>query len=422
MTRGELLPSRPGADPPADRPGDLAVSVPAPSGGIATAGRSAPALPERTLADLLAEVILRGKSPQTRRAYRADLEDFLIWRLGGPLRLPADPEALRADPAVGAALQAALQSLQLMTEGDIAAYLRRLGGDGPGARPLQPATINRRLTPLRLLFARLHRYGLIAVDPMEDIKGHKLGRASATLWLTRPQARALEDACRGDTLRDLRDRALIVVMLATGLRSSEALGLAIADLGQVEGYHVAWITGKGGARERVKLQDKARRALDAWLPRLPDRVRARDEQARRALRMGRSPTRGSPRPPPACPATAPRLARRLAYRATPTPGRCATDEQDALDGAATAYRVHGPLLPRGAEIHPAGTLRRRRPVGSALPHSRAPAPLLRDAGPARRRLPLARQGAARRAATPTPRRRCATPTSRTPSTTTPPIM
>jgi site-specific recombinase XerD len=123
---------------------------------------------------------------------------------------------------------------------------------------------------------------------MEDIKGHKLGRASATLWLTRPQARALEDACRGDTLRDLRDRALIVVMLATGLRSSEALGLAVADLGRVEGYDVAWITGKGGARERVKLQDKARRALDAWITaaeiadgpvfRRLYRLRARDER------------------------------------------------------------------------------------------------------------------------------------------------
>lgn len=308
MIRGKPLQPLPGAEAPADLPGDLAVTVPSPSGGLPPVGRSVPALPERTLADLLAEVILRGKSPQTRRAYRADLEDFLIWRLGGPLRLPADPEALRADPAIGAALQTALGSLQLVTEGDIAAYLRRLGGGEAGARPLQPATINRRLTPLRLLFARLHRHGLIAVDPLEDIKGHKLGRVSATLWLTRPQARALEEACRGEGLRDLRDRALIVVMLATGLRSAEILGLAVADLGQVEGYHVAWIVGKGGARERVKLQDKARRALDAWLA---------------AAEVADGP-----------------VFRRL-YRLRPA------GEQP---GAAPAFRVHGPLSYAGLKF------------------------------------------------------------------------
>lgn len=224
-----------------------------------------PLPPERTLADLLAEVILRGKSPQTRRAYRADLEDFLVWRLGGAIRLPADPDRLRTDREVATALQFALRSLQQVTEGDVNAYLRRLAGGDGGLKALQPATINRRLTPLRLLFARLHRYHLIAVNPMEDVKGHRLGRSSSTLWLTRPQARALEEACGGDSLRDLRDRALIVVMLATGLRSSETLGLDVADLAQIDGYDVAWITGKGGARDRVKLQDKARRALDRYL-------------------------------------------------------------------------------------------------------------------------------------------------------------
>lgn len=224
-----------------------------------------PPLPDRTLADLLAEVILRGKSPQTRRAYRADLEDFLTWRLDGAVRLPADPDLLRTDRDVASALQFALHSLQQVTEGDINAYLRRLSGGPDGLKALQPATINRRLTPLRLLFARLHRYHLIAVNPMEEIKSNRLGRSSSTLWLSRSQARALEDACQGDSLRDLRDRALIVVMLATGLRSSETLGLDVADLAQIDGYDVAWITGKGGARDRVKLQDKARRALDRYL-------------------------------------------------------------------------------------------------------------------------------------------------------------
>src|ERR687884_438590 len=65
-------------------------------------------LPDRTLADLLAEVILRGKSPQTRKAYRADLEDFLVWLLGRSVQLPAEPEVLRVDPQAAQAVNAAL--------------------------------------------------------------------------------------------------------------------------------------------------------------------------------------------------------------------------------------------------------------------------------------------------------------------------
>ncbi|MFN8541266.1 MAG: tyrosine-type recombinase/integrase [Thermomicrobiales bacterium] len=124
---------------------------------------------------------------------------------------------------------------------------------------------NRRLTPLRLLFARMQRHRLIALNPLDDIRAARTSAHRSTLWLTRQQARALEDACAGDSLRDLRDRALIVLMLATGLRASETLSLAVADLTSAEGHRIAWVTGKGGARERVKLAPKADRALRAWL-------------------------------------------------------------------------------------------------------------------------------------------------------------
>jgi integrase/recombinase XerD len=225
-----------------------------------------PPQPDRTLADLLAEVILRGRSPQTQRAYRADLEDFLIWLLKQAVMLPADPDVLRRDPAVAQAVNRALTHLAQVTEGDINAYLQHLLAPRDDGSPgLKPATLNRRLTPLRLLFQRLHRYHLIAVNPMEFVKGFKVGNASATVYLSRADARALEDACAGPTLRDLRDRALVVFMLATGIRSAEALGLTVADFGTVDGHAVAWIAGKGGARERIKVAPRARRAMQAYL-------------------------------------------------------------------------------------------------------------------------------------------------------------
>lgn len=231
----------------------------------AAASPAAP-LPHRTVADLIAEVILRGKSPKTRAAYRSDIMDFLTWLVGGTVTLPADPAILRTDPAIAHAVNATLAALQRVTEADIASYLTHLATPRDADSPaLTPATRNRRLTPLRLLFQRMHRYQLIAVNPIEFIKGARLSNVSATVYLSRAEARLLEDACAGPTLRDLRDRALIVFMLATGVRSSEAIGLDIADLGTLDGHAIAWVTGKGGARERLKIAPRARRVLDQYL-------------------------------------------------------------------------------------------------------------------------------------------------------------
>ena len=63
-----------------------------------------PAAPERTVANLIAEVILRGKSARTRRAYRADLTDFLIWLMGYTVQIPLQTDELRQDAPASRAL------------------------------------------------------------------------------------------------------------------------------------------------------------------------------------------------------------------------------------------------------------------------------------------------------------------------------
>jgi len=130
---------------------------------------------------------------------------------------------------------------------------------------LKPSTINRRLTPLRLLFQRLHRYHLIPINPLEFVKSAKVSAVSETVYLSRAEARHLEDACAGESVRDLRDRALLVFMLGTGVRSAEALGLQVEDLSTIDGHAVAWVLGKGGARERVKLSPRVQKSLRAYL-------------------------------------------------------------------------------------------------------------------------------------------------------------
>ncbi len=228
--------------------------------------------PRRTVASLIAEVIARGRSPQTKRAYAGDLDDFFTWwlqQVGQSYRsrsVCADPDAMTGNTAVAAHLDSTLHALQLVTEGDIQRYLEFLEGKrGPDDQPLHaPATLNRRLTPLRLLFSRLHRHRLIAVNPMEDVRGRKTSNASTTVYLTRNQARELIAACAGPRVGDLRDRAIILLMLTSGLRASEVVSIDIADLQTVEGHYVVWVMGKGGARERVKVQPHAWQAIAAY--------------------------------------------------------------------------------------------------------------------------------------------------------------
>jgi len=219
----------------------------------------APAMPVRTVADLISEVILRGRSERTRIAYRVDLHDFLFWLIGREVTIPIDLADLPASAPAALALNATMAALQQVSEGTINSYLNHLRGG------LKPSTINRRLTPLRLLFQRLHRYHLIAINPIEFIKSAKVSAVTETVYLSRAEARHLEDACVGETLRDLRDRALLVFMLGTGVRSAEALGLQVEDLTTIDDHTVAWVLGKGGARERVKVAPRVQKLLRAYL-------------------------------------------------------------------------------------------------------------------------------------------------------------
>lgn len=238
---------------------------------VVTPAREALALPDptpvsRALAELLGEVIGRGRSANTRRAYAADLTDFFIYLLGAEadVRLPVSESAADHDDALRSWAAPLLHRLTRVHESDINAYIAHLS-PSPERAGLAAATIARRLTPLRLLFARLHRHRMMALNPMEDIRPPQVSGRSTTVYLNRHQARQLEDACAGPTLRDLRDTAIISLMIRTGLRSTEVCNLQLSDIAALEGHTVAWITGKGGRRERIKIPPVTMRALRAYL-------------------------------------------------------------------------------------------------------------------------------------------------------------
>ena len=112
------------------------------------------------------------------------------------------------------------------------------------ARDLSPQTITAYLTALRRFFAYLES---IKVYPniAKDIKGLKRPRGFMKDALTKDEVNILLEGIARKSLTDLRDYALINLMLRTGLRTIEVSRALIEDIGREGGEQVLRVWGKG---------------------------------------------------------------------------------------------------------------------------------------------------------------------------------
>lgn len=125
-----------------------------------------------------------------------------------------------------------------------------------------PRSISRYLSGYRQYFRWLVREGVLSEDPTALIENPKLGR-SLPKALTEDQVERLLSAPDTGTALGLRDRAMLELMYATGLRVSELTTLEISNLNFNQG--VVRVLGKGGRERLVPLGDQAREWLQAYL-------------------------------------------------------------------------------------------------------------------------------------------------------------
>jgi integrase/recombinase XerD len=181
----------------------------------------------------------RGLSPATIRAYRTDLADFAVSR-GVTGAWSSSPEA-------------AIDYL--------AARTRRGRRNDPG---LAPSSLRRRAAALKGFYRFTYGEGLIGVDVAAHLD---LPRPSRLLpeTLTVGEVERLLDAAGGedDDPHGLRNRALLELLYAAGLRISEAIGLDREDL-STDGAFVR-VIGKGDKERLVPVGDVALDWLDRWL-------------------------------------------------------------------------------------------------------------------------------------------------------------
>lgn len=125
-----------------------------------------------------------------------------------------------------------------------------------------PRTISRYLSAYRQMFRWLVREGMISTDPVALIESPKTGRGLPKA-LSEAQIESLLAAPDTATLLGMRDRAMLELMYATGLRVSELVGLKLSNLNLNQG--VVRVIGKGQKERLVPLGDEAHDSLKVYL-------------------------------------------------------------------------------------------------------------------------------------------------------------
>ena len=193
----------------------------------------------------------RGLSRNTLEAYRGDLLQF------GRFLETRELSALDAGPA------------------DIGDFLAELAAGGVDRSPASTATIHRKTACLRSFYRHLRRDGLRDSDPTATLSAPRRARKLPQV-LTRAEIERLLAQPNGTEPAALRDRALLELMYASGLRASEAIGLELGDVDLDE--RVLRARGKGSKERVVPIGAAAVEALRIYLERgRPGLVRGRPE-------------------------------------------------------------------------------------------------------------------------------------------------
>ena len=176
----------------------------------------------------------RGVSRHTLRGYAADLAEFEAFlareKLGGLAR--ADARAIRG-------------------------WLASLH-----ERKLARSSVARKLASVRSCLKYLARRGVVELNAARQVRSPKLPQRLPS-FLPKDESKNLLDAPVERTEAGLRDRALLELLYATGLRVAECCGLDLDDLDRQQGS--VRVMGKGGKERVVPAGDIALQALDAWL-------------------------------------------------------------------------------------------------------------------------------------------------------------
>ena len=175
----------------------------------------------------------RGLSQNTLGAYRADLM------------------------TLGRGLSEHNKTIDEANKADLLAFIAKRVESGA-----KPRSTARQLSSFRRFFRYIMREGLRETDPTADIEMPRIGR-SLPKTLTEEEVDALLHAPNTDEPLGHRDRAMLELLYATGLRVSELINLRQSQVNFNQG--VLRIVGKGDRERLIPLGDEAQRWLQDFI-------------------------------------------------------------------------------------------------------------------------------------------------------------
>lgn len=181
----------------------------------------------------------KGYSNNTIVAYRNDLSQFIQFLTE----------------------RVAVNSWDAITPEHLVGYVNALKGEHEYAS----ATVARKVAATKSFFRHLVEHGILSQDPSENLDSPKVRKYLPTSISEEEVSRLLKAPARHDTVRGIRDAALLELLYATGMRVSEVVALDIGDV-DLQGRCVHCISKSGKSRNRViPIYPRAAEALQAYL-------------------------------------------------------------------------------------------------------------------------------------------------------------
>ena len=149
-----------------------------------------------------------------------------------------------------------ITSLDKVEEKDLEKYIKELNDNG-----FKSATVSRNIASLKAFFHYLNNEGVLSNDPTKSLKSPKIEKKIPEI-LTTDEVFALLEQPSGDSPKEIRDKAMLELLYATGIRVSELINLETSDVN----LKTSSILCRDGSKSRtIPYGKKAKDALTRYL-------------------------------------------------------------------------------------------------------------------------------------------------------------
>lgn len=156
-----------------------------------------------------------------------------------------------------------IESADAVTATSLTSYIMHLEQSG-----MKPATISRSVASMKAFFSYLCKKHQIESDPTENLKAPKIEKKMPSV-LTTDEMNRLLDQPSGNSPKELRDKAMLELLYATGIRVSELISLKLSDIN----LQMEYLSCMDGYKERIipfgkKAKDAVKHYLNDGRPKL----------------------------------------------------------------------------------------------------------------------------------------------------------